>query len=185
MPDPQDARLVAQTLRGDRDAFGVLVTKYRDQVYGYLLRMLGDSEQAGDLAQEAFIRAYTRIETYDTSRPFRPWLFAIAHNACTDCLRRRRHESSLEDETTMEPVADERSSPTTAADLAGLQEGIAAALQKLSEAERTVIVLKHIHGFQYDEISSMVGMPEGTLKSHACRGRRKLAALLQAAGVEA
>ena len=60
-----------------------------------------------------------------------------------------------------------------------------AGLRRLSEPERTVIVLKHIHGFQYDEISAMTGMPEGTLKSHACRGRRKLAALLQTEPMEA
>jgi len=185
VPVPQDQQLVAETLRGNRDAFGSLVAKYRDQVFGFLLRMTGDRDLAGDLAQDSFIRAFTRLDTYDPSRPFRPWLFAIAHNACTDVMRRRRGESSLDDEGAPELPAGEEASPELAAERTDLQRAVIAGLRRLSEPERTVIVLKHIHGFQYDEISAMTGMPEGTLKSHACRGRRKLAALLQTEPMEA
>ncbi len=149
-------------------------------MYSFALRMLGDREQAYDAAQETFIRAYTRLDTFDQSRRFRSWLFAIAANICTDLLRSRGSRNiTLGADSAIHALVTDDMSPPEAAAKRELQMTVAAALQSLGPAERTVVILKHIHGFSYEEISEMTGMPVGTAKSHAHRARRKLAELLQ------
>ena len=185
MSERDEQALVMRAARGDREAFGDLATAHRDTLYSFAYRMLGDREQACDAAQEILIRAYTRLETFDRSRPFRPWLFTIAANTCTDMLRRRgRRGATVDDEGIMETLADDGPSPSRAAVESDLQDHVAGALGKLNETERTVVALKHIQGFTYEEISEMTDMPVGTLKSHAHRGRRKLAVLLEPVGME-
>ena len=180
MSESEDRILAARVLGGDKNAFGALAAKHRDAMYSFALRMLGDREQAYDAAQETFIRAYTRLDTFDQSRRFRSWLFAIAANICTDLLRRRGKPSiSLDDSPPIGVPAGDEASPSDAVEKRDLQRTVAAALQHLDQAERTVVILKHIHGFTYEEISEMTGMPVGTAKSHAHRARRKLAELLQ------
>jgi len=182
---PEDQSLIARVLRGDKDAFGALTAKHRDAIYSFAFRMIGDREQAYDASQEVFIRAYTRLDTFDQSRRFRSWLFAIAANICTDLLRRRGNRATILalDWTSDRPEVD-GVSPLEAVTKMDLQSSVAAALQRLGEAERTVVILKHIHGFTYEEISEMTGMPVGTAKSHAHRARRKLAKLLEQAELE-
>jgi len=170
--------LVERSVGGDRDAFGALVAEHRDGVYGLACRMLGDREQALDAAQETFLKAWAGLDGFDRSRPFRPWLFAIAGNVCTDLLRRRRPTASLETAA----GADAPAPPGDLPDSALMAADMTRALQGLSEIERTTVLLKHVQGFTYEEISAMTGLPVGTLKSHAHRGRRKLAGLLAGAG---
>ncbi len=180
MSESEDRILAARVLGGDKNAFGALAAKHRDAIYSFALRMLGDREQAYDAAQETFIRAYTRLDTFDQSRRFRPWLFAIAANICSDLLRRRRdRDITLGADSAIHALATDDMAPPEAAAKRDLQRTVAAALQHLAQAERTVVILKHIHGFTYEEISEMTGMPVGTAKSHAHRARRKLAELLQ------
>jgi len=180
LSESEDRILAARVLDGDKDAFAVLAAKHRDAMYSFALRMLGDREEAYDAAQETFIRAYTRLDTFDQSRRFRSWLFAIAANICTDLLRRRGKPSiSLDDSPPIGVSAGDEASPADAIDKRELQRTIAAAFQHLDRAERTVIILKHIHGFTYEEIAEMTDIPVGTAKSHTHRARRKLAELLQ------
>lgn len=185
MPELDDNLLARRAVEGDTDAFGVLANRYRDAIYSFALRMLGDSEEAFDAAQEILIRAYTGLETFDRRRQFRPWLFAIAANTCKDLLRRRRrHDRVRHDENVVDEPADDGASPAGVVAVVDLQRELTAALQHLSDAERTVVVLKHTQGFTYEEISSVMGMSVGTLKSHAHRGRRKLTELLAPAATE-
>lgn len=176
---PARARsLIERSLRGDRDAFSALVTDHRDRVFGFAWRMLGDREPALDAAQETFVKAWAGLERFDRTRPFEPWLFAIATNVCTDMLRRRRPELTLDAEGADDPPAPEADSPGSALEDADL----ARALRALSEIERTTVLLKHVRGFTYEEIAQITGLPIGTLKSHAHRGRRRLAELLAGSG---
>ena len=185
MSGPDDQTLIARAQRGDRDAFGTLATRHRDAIYSFAVRMLGDREQALDAAQEIFIRAYTKLDTFDQSRPWRPWLFTIAANTCTDLLRRSdRRADTVDHNAAIDLPAGDASSPHRAVARMELQRRVAEALQCLSHIERTVVALKHIEGFTYQEISGMTDIPVGTLKSHAHRGRRRLTGLLQAAARE-
>ena len=185
MFQPEDQSLIARVLRGDKDAFGALAAKHRDAIYSFAFRMIGDREQAFDASQEVFIRAYTRLHTFDQSRPLRPWLFAIAANTCTDLLRRGGARDVISDDDLPAglPAADDVS-PLEAVATMDLQRTVVAALQRLGEAERTAVILKHVAGFTYKEISEMTDMPVGTVKSHAYRGRRKLAQLLRQVEME-
>ena len=185
MSQPEDQSFIARVLSGDKDAFGALTARHRHAIYSFAFRMLGDREQAFDASQEVFIRAYARLETFDPSRRFRPWLFAIAANTCTDVLRRRREcDVSWDESSASNAPAADAVSPFEAVAKLDLQRIVAAALQGLSEAERTAVILKHIQGFTYEEISEMTNMPVGTVKSHTYRGRRKLAELLPGLGME-
>lgn len=159
---------------GDREAFGALATGYRDSLFSFACRMLGDRDGAFDAAQETFVKAWGALERFDTARPFRPWLFAICANICTDMLRRRRPQASLDD-----PERPEEPDPDPAAGRIAeefeAQESLTRALGALSEIQRRIVVLKHVQGWSYQEISRATGLPVGTLKSHAHRARRKLA----------
>jgi len=176
---PARARsLIERSLRGDRDAFGALVAEHRDRVFGFACRMLGDREQALDAAQETFVKAWGGLDGFDRTRRFEPWLFAIAANVCTDMLRRHRPALSLDAEEAADPPAPEADSPETALE----DQGLARALRGLSEIERMTVLLKHVRGFTYEEIAQVTGLPVGTLKSHAHRGRRRLAERLAGSG---
>jgi len=170
--------LIERSLRGDRDAFGALVAEYRDRVFGFACRILGDREQALDAAQETFVKAWAGLEGFDPTRRFEPWLFAIAANMCTDVLRRRRPVLSLDAEEADDPPAPQGDSPESALE----DQDLARALHGLSEIERMTLLLKHVRGFTYEEIAQVTGLPVGTLKSHAHRGRRRLAERLAGSG---
>lgn len=170
--------LVERSQRGDRDAFSALVTAYRDRIFGFASRMLGDREQARNAAQETFVKAWAGLGGFDRTRPFEPWLFAIAAHVCTDLLRRRRPELTLDIGEADAPPAPEGDGPESALE----DTDLARALRELSAMERTTLLLKHVRGFTYEEIAQITGLPVGTLKSHAHRGRRKLAERLGRSG---
>ncbi len=111
------------------------------------------------------MKAWGGLDGFDRTRRFEPWLFAIAANVCTDMLRRHRPALSLDAEEAADPPAP-----------------VARALRGLSEIERMTVLLKHVRGFTYEEIAQVTGLPVGTLKSHAHRGRRRLAERLAGSG---
>jgi len=177
--DQQDRALIARAQRGDKRAFGTLASGYRDAVYGFACRMLGDREQAYDATQDTFIRAWTRLDSFDTARSLRPWLFTIAANVCTDMLRRRLAPTvSLDDPDAGREPAGPRAGPAEEAAARETGERIARGLLELSDEQRVAVTMKHIQGFSYEEIAEMTGRPVNTVKSHVHRGRRRLAEIL-------
>ena len=182
MTDVRDRELVLRASAGDRNAFGDLAAGYRDAIYSFACRMLGDRDRAFDAAQETLVKAWSALDTFDTTRPFRPWLFAICANVCNDALRRRRYVPSLDEETRPDPP-DPEDTPDRMVEELQAHEDVTLALQVLNETERTVVILKHVRGWTYPEISDATGMPVGTLKSHAHRARRKLAKAIEARGL--
>ncbi len=179
MFDEPDDILIAGAQQGDRRAFGALTTRHRDAIYGFACRMLGDREQAFDASQETFIKAWTGLGKFDTGRPFKPWLFAIAAHVCTDMLRRRRAPTvSLDDPQVGQPAAGVGTNPEHALAGRDTAERIAGGLAELSAEQRLALVLKHVQGFSYEEISEMTGQPVNTLKSHVHRARGRLAEII-------
>ncbi len=179
VPDRHDRALIARAQRGDKPAFGTLASGYRDAVYGFACRALGNREQAFDATQDTFIRAWTRLDSFDATRAFKPWLFTIAANVCTDMLRRRRAPTvSLDDpDAGREPVSP-RAGPADEAAARETGERIARGLLELNDEQRVAVTLKHIQGFSYEEIAEMTGRPVNTVKSHVHRGRPRLAEIL-------
>ena len=170
-----DPALVAQTLAGDRAAFGVLVERYAAQARRVARAVLGDPDDADDAAQDGFLSALVKLAQYDSRRPFGPWLMRIVANAATDRRRRRnvRRTQPLDPS-----LVGGGPRPDTAAVRSELGERLSAALAELPVRRRTAVVLFDVEGYSHAEIAGILGIPEGTVRSEVFHGRRRLRALL-------
>ncbi|HEV3090701.1 MAG TPA: sigma-70 family RNA polymerase sigma factor [Candidatus Cybelea sp.] len=171
---PEDGELVALTLRGNPEAFATLVERYDRAVYHLAYRMLHHVEDARDVTQEAFFKAFRSLRTFKPGAKFSTWIFAIAYHACCDRLNRRKRDSGGE----MPDYAD--TAPGPEAQAIALDEGarLRRAIDALPEKYRAVITLFHLQGKQYDEIASVLDLPMGTVKTHLFRAKEQLRRLL-------
>jgi RNA polymerase sigma-70 factor (ECF subfamily) len=173
----RDEDLVERSRAGDREAFTELVRRHEGRIYGLCLRILGDADDARDAAQDTFLTAYRKLGQFRGDARFTTWLHRIGVNCCYDALRRARRQPMLHavnDETVPElgPPAEDH-----ADDVAGTLDA-AAALARLPEEYRVVLVLADIQDLPYDEISKVLDVPVGTVKSRVHRGRIALAKAL-------
>lgn len=178
---PQDTDLVRSTLQGDRTAFSMLVERYEKALYNAALRITGHHDDALDATQSAFLKAYSRLGSYDTSRKFFSWLFKIAINESLDLAGRRRTELDREAD---EQIADLGPDPETNCSAIETGRAIHRALSHLTPEHRAVVVLRHLHGLSYRDISEVIGVPEKTVKSRLFSGRRELREILSGRDVQ-
>ncbi len=167
---------------GDLAAFNALVEMHQDVVYGLCLRMLASSHAAEDMAQDVFLTAYRRIESY-RGGVFRAWLLRIATNACIDELRRRqrRPQVSLDDRAGGTPafdLPDESESPEERVIRTELNAYLQTSLMALPPDQRAAVVLCDVQGLSYEEVSQALGISLGTVKSRLSRGRAHLRDIL-------
>lgn len=179
MVEPQDAELVRQTLCGNVAAYDALVQRYQRQVYNLAYRMLGNAEDAGDLVQETFLRAYGALASFRQDASFLTWLYKIASNLCIDQLRSRKARSALsldlELEEGREPSADPRAcGPEENAVRGALQDVVQRAIMNLPERYRVVVIMRHLQGMSVEEIACALDLPSGTVKTHLFRAREML-----------
>lgn len=177
--EQHDAELVRQTLCGNTAAYNRLVLRYQRQVYNLAYRMLGNAEDAGDLVQDTFLRAYGALASFRQDASFLTWLYKIASNLCIDQLRSRKAKGALslnvELEEGREPAADPRSSaPEDAAVRDAVQDVVHRAILNLPERYRVVIVMRHLQDMSVDEIARTLNLPTGTVKTHLFRAREML-----------
>lgn len=168
--------------QGDRNAFGCLVEAYQGPVYNLTYRILGNAEEAEDAAQETFLRAFRKLDSYDPTRKFSTWVLSIASHYCIDRLRRRRLTwLSLEDEN-LPPGAmvSNQPGPEQHAMQSEHEAQIQALLGTLSPDYRTVVVLHYWYDLSYEEIAQATGSTVSAVKSRLFRARRMLAKRLQA-----
>src|SRR5262245_55975378 len=168
---------VEQSLGGDRAAFGQLMHRYTGAVYNLAYRMLGNPEDAEDAVQEIFLRAYTRLASFDRTRRFSTWLLSIGSNYCIDRLRRRRYSWLTLDDITFSLPSRERG-PERSALEHEQQQIIQRALQQLPDNYRTVTVLRYWNDLSYEEIARVTGLTESTIKTRLHRARHMLAEAL-------
>jgi RNA polymerase sigma-70 factor, ECF subfamily len=174
-----DQILIDRCLAGQTEAFGELVTRHQDRLYGTLVNLLGSPHDARDASQDAFVLAFEKLETFRRESAFYSWLFRIAYNAAVSRHRKtRRISGSVEaarDATGAEPV-DERpeTDPTHQLDTQERQSIIRSALNELAEDYRTAIVLREMEGMSYEEIAGVVNVPVGTVRSRIHRARTEL-----------
>ncbi|HEY9480903.1 MAG TPA: RNA polymerase sigma factor [Candidatus Paceibacterota bacterium] len=176
-PKQTDELLAADFQSGSELAFETLVDRYTNRVYAFIFRLSGDRELSEDATQEAFVKAWKAINSYDTERPFRPWLFQIARNATIDLMRKRKDRtfSSLSDDDDFsDGLADDTSGIEEILDTNIDTETAMKALQKLSTAMRAVVLLHDVEDLTFQEIASASGESLNTVKS---RYRRALARL--------
>ncbi|MDL1897642.1 sigma-70 family RNA polymerase sigma factor [Anaerolineae bacterium CFX7] len=171
-----DAELVARTLQGNRDAFGEMVRRHQTFAYNVALRVVGNRADALDVTQDAFVRAYDALASFDATRPFAPWLSAIVTNLALNFVQRKRPALELQAELR----APSRADPAQRALDSEQQARVRAALHELSPQWRAVIELRHFQEMSYDEIAAALELPISDVKSHLFRARQKLKQLLEA-----
>lgn len=166
-----DADLVRRCLAGDEAGYAALLERHQGRIYSFLLRLVGGTHDAEDLAQVVFLKAFRSLESFDQERPFHSWLFAIAHHAALDFLRARKTDLSLDhDEDPIDP-ADASDDPERLSEIAidgALLERLIAALPPLY---REALLLRHIEGLSVEDVAVSLGIPEGTVKVRLFRAR--------------
>ena len=173
-PDDEDS-LIGRCLAGETAAFEPLVARYHRPLFGAAARLLGNREEARDVTQTVFLKAYQALATCDRQRRFFSWIYRILLNECLNAIRARRPVEALPDALAAPvPRMDE-------VDQAELRERVRHALVQLTEAQRDVIVLRHFAEMSYDEIATTLGVPEKTVKSRLFSARQRLCEILTAA----
>jgi RNA polymerase sigma-70 factor (ECF subfamily) len=194
--DLTDEALV-NSFRATKEAryFKSLVGRYQHRVYNVAFRILGNAHESEEVVQDTFLKVLQNLEKFHGRSTFAAWLFTISHNLCVDLLRNRKRKGSYQmvsfdpqsshEEDAVEvnlnvvsQIADTEPGPAHRVDHLEEQATIAASLEKLPESQRAVLVLHDIEGFSYQEISEMVGVSIGTVRSRLHYGRLKMRELL-------
>ncbi len=168
-----EGELVQQVLGGYPGAYAEIFTRHRERAFALAFQYLRDREDAKDVVQEAFIKAYQNLKHFETGRSFGPWLLTIVRNLCIDLIRKRKHESP---DGLPEVLPDRRGSP---ADGSVLKQEVWAALSRLSPQHREIIFLRDYQGHSYNEIAEILRIPLGTVMSRLHHARRSLMAVLE------
>ena len=172
----QEKEWVLLARSGDTEAFTRLVEAFQKPVYNLAYRMLGNSVEAEDAAQETFIRVYTRLHTYDINRKLSSWLLSIASHYCIDRLRRRRMTIlSLEDVAFTGHLASDQERPDEAVIRDEKESRVHRLLDVLPDDYRAAVVLRYWYEYSYKEIAQMLDTTESAIKSRLFRARQMLA----------
>ncbi|HYW48185.1 MAG TPA: sigma-70 family RNA polymerase sigma factor [Bryobacteraceae bacterium] len=160
----EDADLIRQAARGSVEAFNLLVSRWDKRVYNYLLRITRNREDALDLTQDVFLKAYQNLRKLEDVGRFSPWLYRIAHNEAYSMFRKRRPEADVAE---LEPEATENGITVGGSPVFPMELGlaVASALERLSPDQREAVVLKIYQGFKFEEMSEILGCPVSTVKS--------------------
>jgi RNA polymerase sigma-70 factor (ECF subfamily) len=160
----EDADLIQRAAKGNVEAYNLLVSRWEKRVYNYLLRITGNREDALDLAQDVFLKAYQNLRKLEEPGRFAPWLYRIAHNEAYSMFRKRRPETDVED---MEPRSTEGGITVGGSSVfpIELSLSVASALGRLSDEQREAVVLKIYQGFKFEEMADILECPVSTVKS--------------------
>ena len=172
---------IKQVLKGDQSAFEEIVSLYQNRLYQVCYRMLGNRHEAEDIAQEAFIRAYINLHTFDQKRKFSTWLYRIATNLCIDRIRKKKPDTFLDAPVPgtdgldhYSRLAHESPLPEEEVEKMEQQERVQYEISRLPDKYRSAIVLRYIEELPLQEISEILDLPLGTVKTRIHRGREAL-----------
>ena len=179
--DAQDAAAVAQVLAGDRDAFRLLVERHSRSVFRLAYRLTGSESDADDVVQEAFLRAYAKLETFQHQASFKTWLCRIAVNYSMDMMAKRKHEAAMptaptedgEPEREIE-VPSSRPGPERLVLSVEMEQAMRGGIESMSQVERTAFVMRHFEGCSIDEISVVLHQSIGSAKNTVFRAVQKM-----------
>ena len=180
-----DRELVEKAKQGDQSAFEQLVLENQNRAYSLALRLIGDREEAADLAQEAFVRAWQGLEQFQGGSSFATWVYRLTTNVCIDYLRKKKRREAVEpvvslddpDSGWAEPSTWERD-PQRLLERSERGEALARGLEKLPDWQRQVLVLRELSGLSYQEIGQALSLDIGTVKSRIARARLSLRKIL-------
>ncbi|RKU37459.1 RNA polymerase subunit sigma-24 [Candidatus Poribacteria bacterium] len=176
-----DTELIEQFQNGDNAAFDALFTRYQKRTYRLVQRFVSNPEDASDLTQDAFIRAYQGLADFKSQCQFYSWLYRITVNLCIDFLRKKSrsevllYDSDESGELPMANIADPRSeSPAKAVENKELRAHIRKAVRRLPPKQRQIFILRHWNGLSLKDIAATVGRSDGTVKAHLLHAHRNL-----------
>lgn len=177
-----EKHILTRARRGDVAAFEELVRLYEKRVYAVALRSSGNPEDAADIVQEVFLRAWRSIESFRGDSGFSTWLFRITMNLCVDHARHRHAQPQTQpivtDDESERPIPDTTPTPEEHLDNRELGRELAAALAEVSEEHRRIVLLRDVSGMSYTEIAEVLEISEGTVKSRLSRARIALRKVL-------
>lgn len=175
---------IRRAQQGDARAFETLMGAYEKKIYGLCLRMMGNSHDGEDAAQEAIIRIWQKMPQYREQSSFGTWAYRVAASCCMDAIRKRRTQPSLEEMGAdgFEP-RDESPTPHEEVEKGEREAAVQKAVSSVPEAMRAVFLLRDVHGRSVEETARILGISEGTVKSRLSRARLKIAAALRASGL--
>lgn len=173
-------KLIEKAMNGDMDSFELLIKDYQLYAYNIAYKMLGCEEDAKDAAQEALIKVYKNLKSFKGDSSFSTWLYRIVMNTCKDELRKKKSTTSI-DETYEEDdgnvklqLESSTYNPVVEYERKEVKEKLNKALSKLPEQNKSVLILRDVYGYSYEEICQIEGSPIGTVKSRINRGRKLL-----------
>jgi RNA polymerase sigma-70 factor (ECF subfamily) len=185
-PAQEETQAIEAVLAGDREAYTLLVQRYKGPLYRYLLRMLRRPAEAEDAAQEAFLRAYLSLASYDSTYRFSTWLFRIATNLTLNRIKAEKRLTSLEmlqesPDGALREFADQSDDcrPGPEAERQELCEVVRECVDQLPPAYRSVVALRHLLDLSYQEIADSMELPINTVRSRLHRGRERLGECLE------
>jgi len=169
----EDARLIDDSLAGDTASFGALVRKYQDRLFNTMVHVAGSREEAEDVVQDAFVKAFVKLKTFQGNSAFYTWLYRIAFNVSVSRKRRKRPEPSVDasrDVIGSDP-ADPEEAPSVRLEREESIAQVRRALAALGEEQRGILLLREMEGYTYEEISAVLDLPIGTVRSRLHRAR--------------
>jgi RNA polymerase sigma-70 factor (ECF subfamily) len=178
MSTPDDAAVIRRCLEGDSNAFGILIDRYQKALFNTALRMTGDTEEAADISQETFVKAYQRLSEYRPEYKFFSWIYRILINDTLNRIKQRSKTQLIETE-----ISSDDRLPDEQFDAKRQSIRIESALRELAFDQRIVIVLRYFNDMSYQEMSAILSLPEKTVKSRLYSARQNLASLLTRMGV--
>jgi RNA polymerase sigma-70 factor (ECF subfamily) len=183
-----DEELVARSRSGDADSFNLLISRWERPIYALAYRVIGREEDARDVTQETFLRAFKGLAAFKGQAKFSSWLYRIALNLCRDWIRRKKRSPmvALPEDVELEDVVADAGPVETVEDLVSRRELsglVEAAMARLPEEQRTAIILKEYHGMTFQEIADLQGCPLSTVKTRLYQGLSVLRRELGAANV--
>lgn len=172
MDRDEERRIIAQVCAGDANAFEALVVAYQKQVYNLALRTVGSEEDAADMTQEVFLRAYRALGTFRGESKFSVWLYRLTTNVCIDFLRSRRRHPTVslttseddDEQPQFDLPADERTSPEQQLTRSEMRRAVARGLDSLPNDARKILILRELNGLSYAEIGKVLHLEAGTSK---------------------
>jgi len=169
MQNHDEAELIAQSLNGDHNAYGLLVDRYKNAIFHHCFAIVRDEDVAEDIAQEAFIAAYYKLHLYKSTHKFSTWLFKIATNHAIDALRKRKREVAM-DHAFIDTIVSTQPAPESTA----RYDELRTAVNKLNAKHRAVISLHYWQGLSYQEIAFVMASPIGSVRGWMYRAKEEL-----------
>ncbi|MDX1660652.1 MAG: sigma-70 family RNA polymerase sigma factor [Gemmatimonadota bacterium] len=182
--EPDEAAWIARILDGERRLYSRLVDRYQRRLWFAMTRMIGDSDEAADVVQEAFVKAWEKLEDYDPRYRFYTWLYTIARNRALNAIRRRKIRGFLSLSRSEEaPQIAGGEDAAAGVERSEMAAALEACRETLPEDQREAFDLRHADGMAYAEIAAATGAPEGTVMSRLYRAREKMRECLRSRGI--